>query len=288
MRNPSFLRRSAIALAALGLLTICAQAAVVFNLDFATDVYTGNFTAEVNPSKMSWAGGSLVYAPSGALTSIIDYTPGGNLTTTFQNETLSVTSSASTLGGSLGILTRLNGATLTSTGILGLVNILSTTSVRLRLFYGADNNAGAGTNFYDTTFSSLSNPVAVSTPLTLELAQSFNLTNSIFNVTLSDADGLVATSGNQTLTASHSYDAAGLIGLRFSAGTTTQWNTSNFSSVPEPSTWTLLALGLGAGVIFRRHRARSVDSCRMPRASRRPRFGKKGKVSPRACWHAGS
>jgi hypothetical protein len=255
MKIPSFLYRSAIALGVSSLLSLSALAEVKFNLDFATDVYTGNFTPQVNPAQVSWTGGSLVYATSNGSTSIIDYTPGGNLTTTFQNETLSVTSSASNLTGSLGILTRLTGATATSTGILGLVNITSATSVRLRLFYGANNTTTVGTSFYDTTFSSLSNPVAVSTPLTLCLAQSFNLTNSIFNLTLSNTDGVVATSGDMTLTASHAYDSPGLIGLRFGSASNTQWNTSNFSSVPEPSTWAYLALSLSAGLIFRRCRA---------------------------------
>lgn len=255
MKTPSFLNRLAIALAACGVLSLSAQAAVVFNSDFATDVFTGNYTKQAKPDQINWIGGSLVYTPSG-YGSIVNYTPGGNLTTAFRNETLSMTSSASTLGGSVGILTRLNGSEISSSGILGLANILTANSVRLRLFYGADNNTGAGTAFYDITFSSLSNTVAASTPLTLNLQQSFNGTNSIFNVTLSDADGLVVTSGNQTLTATHSYDAAGLIGMRLSAGTDTQWNTSNFSAVPEPSTWALLALSLSAAVIFRRRRAR--------------------------------
>lgn len=258
--SPSKARYYGFALVAFLMISAGGRAATTFDLNFSTDQYTGNFTALANPSNLSYSttASALVYSVANS-GSVIDYTPGGSTTATFLSETISVTAAASDLsnGPSVGILSRLTGTTTTSTGILALANFNvtgTTQSARLRLFYGADNSAGIGTNFYDYSLNLTGNTVATSSPLTFTLQQSFNGTNSIFNLTVSDAEGLVDTTGNITLTATHLYDTAGDIGLRFHGAGLTQWTVSDFSAIPEPNTIALSILGFSTLLFLGRNK----------------------------------
>lgn len=147
-------------------------------------------------------------------------------------------------------------------GVLGLVNFQGVesfdgTSVRLRLFHGASStSAGAGTNFYDKTFNSLTNTIA---PGSFTLTMTHTSENDpVFNITLSDADGLIATSGNQTLTTIDDFNVAGKVSFRQFAPSGTDIAqliaVTSAAAMPEPSAAALLGLGIVGLAILRLRR----------------------------------
>lgn len=255
------------------LLTFCFQsgsAAVL--LDFSTSSqYTSNFVqvrntgATMTHNSGTGQDGQPGYV-SGAHSNTLsmwryDTNSGdGVLTNTYLSETVSLDFRFSGIfaanGGNNGVFARVQDQAI-DTGVLALISPRSTTSIQLRLFYGAQidpANSGTGTSFYDTTFDlTAGNTIAANSWLHLQLTQQLGPdadsdtdADSIFNLTLSDAQGLVATTGNITLIGTDTFDVAGAIGTRFNAGTAGSITDSidNFQIVPEPTCTALLAGGI--------------------------------------------
>lgn len=184
----------------------------------------------------------------------------GVFTDTFLTDSVSLDLRVNTIfaanGGNSGIFTRIQDQAI-DTGILALVSPRSTTSLQLRLFYGAQidpANSATGTSFYDTTFDlTAGNTIATNTWWHLQFTQTLGSdadadldADSVFNLTVSDPQGLVATTGNVVLTATDTFDLGGAIGTRFNVGTAGSVTSSvdNFGIVPEPRGVLLLAGGL--------------------------------------------
>ncbi len=255
---------------------LAARAATVSN-DFSTDaLYTGNFVEALNAGSIGYnaAGQNVLYNPLGDnSTSVIRYDtiPGNSLldNANFLTETVSAdfTFPSLTSVQSVGVITRIQSTNL---GVMGLLNKVSATTVQLRLFYGASTlNVGAGTAFFDASFNlstggitsttgtggiGSTNLFAINSPLTISLAQAAG-SDPVFSFSISDAEGLIASTGPQTLTATDDYNGAGAVGFRLNSTSTGVNNTitmDNFLVIPEPSTALLSALG--ALALLRRRR----------------------------------
>lgn len=239
--------------------TAPAGAAIVPTIDFdvASD-YTNNFlqvhggsnithnaTAQKIQISGQNAGGSIRY----------DTNPGDGLLgpTDFLTETLSADVTLDLFNSSsVGFFTRMR--TDNGLGILALVNFPSATNMQLRFFPDAQYTHAQGSAFYDQTFT-LTNQVATNTPITLKLTQT-SAADPVFNLTVSDAEGLVATSGNVAFTANDSFNGPGTVGIRLYSANVSPSATitvDNFSAVPEPSTLGVLALA-SVGLFARRRR----------------------------------
>lgn len=261
-----------------------ASAATVNTLTFSSPSdYSNNFVGTLNGSSITYnaANQNLVYvAPSNGGTGIIRYdtnpADGQPGPADFLTETLKAdfTPDATTIANSssMGLLTRIQSTGgAAGTGVLAILNTISPTSVQLRLFAGANaTSTVAGTAFYDATFNltngtstgttggtGSSNGITAGQPLTLTLTET-GAADPVFNLTVTDADGLVASTGNRTLLSSLSdaYDTAGSVGIRVNGPT--QGNTiaiDNFSATATPEPGSLALLGLaGAAVMGRRKR----------------------------------
>jgi hypothetical protein len=246
-------------------------------LDFTTDQYTPNFRETFNTATLNWdeAAGNVRYSPGTVGQTGIAVYDTDPLTATndaaFLTETISldvsINSFAGTNGPSAGIYGRVQSDNF---GVLGLLNVLgNSTTVRLRLFSGAQvNGTGVGTTIFDSTFDlatgsataggvGSTNSVALDTPITLTLTQTADA-DPIFSFSVSDAQGLVASTGAVTLlsTVSNAFDGAGAVGFRMNQPTIGNVITvDNFTVIPEPSSFALL--GASAGFIAVRRRRRS-------------------------------
>lgn len=261
-----------------------AGAAVVPTIDFNLQSdYDGNFRETFGQSAIGWnAAGHVRYAPPGDnSTAIIRYdtnpATAAHDSNDFLTETLSVDVTFSTFGNaSAGLFARIQSNNL---GILALVNTISSTSAQLRLFYNADTaTTAAGTTFFNATFNlatgdityaagagatGSTNSLDLGSPITLVLTQTDDA-DPVFNLTLSDADGLIASTGNQVLSSAltNAYDSAGSVGMRLnlplalSGGVQNTITIDNFaaSAVPEPGA---LVLAAAAVPFALRRRARA-------------------------------
>jgi hypothetical protein len=253
----AFSIRSLFAAAGLALASVSAQAAVFGPLTFSTQAeYDANFTGGLGGSRYAVDSGVLRYSATTTAnsgTSITRYSPASD----FRTETISANLAFADFRStpSFGVFTRVQTSGL---GVLALLNTGDSAtgtanSVRIRLQYGAETaGAGIGTSFFDTNFTNLANTIATNQSLTYVLTQT---ADSKFNLTISDSEGVVATTGDQTLPAAGAaYTAAGGLALRSSASfTPNNIAIDNLAAVPEPTT--LAALGLGAAALLRRRRA---------------------------------
>jgi MYXO-CTERM domain-containing protein len=260
--------------------TVSAATVNTITFDSPTD-FTNNFVGTLNGSSVVYnsTGQNLVYtAATAGGTSIIRYdtnpADGQPGPADFLAETLkadftpdTVTNSAST-----GLFTRIQSAGAASaTGVLALLNTISATSVQLRLFYGANaSSTAAGTTFFDGTFNlttgsapagavGSTNTIFAGKALTLTLTETA-ATDPVFNLTVSNANGLVASTGDRTLlsSATDAFDTAGSVAIRVNGPA--QGNTiaiDNFSATPTPEPGSVAAIALaGVTAIGRRRRRR--------------------------------
>ncbi|MDB5321251.1 MAG: hypothetical protein JWN40_2882 [Phycisphaerales bacterium] len=252
-----------------------AWGAAISNIAFTAPTdYTNNFVGTLNGGTITYnsAGQNLLYNPPAVQqTAIIRYdtNPGDGQPgpADFLNETIKYDAALSAFdGSSAGIMTRMQSD---GTAVLALLNANSATSLQIRLFFGAGSTTnGAGTQFYNGTFNlatgavtgggtGSTNAVAVNTPLTLTLTQT-SAADPVFNLTIADADGFVASSGPQTLTSalSNAYDGPGSIALRVNTPTIGDTITlDNLSATPTPEPGTFALAGFAAmGLLVRRRR----------------------------------
>jgi len=238
-----------------------AQGAAFSPITFSTSAdYTSNFTANSHftydsTNQLMRFG---VASGSSAGTSELSYTPSSN----FLTETLSYDTSFSVYGGTLssGIFTRVQSD---HTGVLGLVNVVSgtttTNQLQLRLFYGADSAGnGVGTQLYNSSTITLPRSVAAGSAMHVTLTETGGA-NQLFNLTVSDGTGTLATSGNVALagTGSSAYTGAGGIALRASSSATNGLSMTfdNLAATATPEPAALAMLGLGGLALLRRRRA---------------------------------
>jgi MYXO-CTERM domain-containing protein len=270
------------ATAAAFLLPGVARAAVVSNIAITTPTdNTNNIVGTLNGTTVvySAANQNLLYtAATAGGTSILRYdtNPGDGLPgpADFLTETIKVDYAPGTVtnSSSMGLFTRVQGD---GTGVLALLNAVSATSVQIRLFYGANTfTNAAGTAFFDSTFNlatgtatgggtGSTNGIAASSPLTFTLTQT-GAADPVFNLSVADAQGLVATTGNVTLTSAQSnlYDTAGSAALRVNGPAIGDTITiDNFSATPEPGALALIAFA-ALPALTRRRRAAGVCSAR--------------------------
>jgi len=237
---------------------VSAQAAS-FSYEFtaATD-YSANFSAPAGGTSISHDSAKryLIFnaAEAANLVATIKLTASGQ--TSFQNEPVSLdvipisypSPNPNHLqyqwaNGSVGLLARVQGNDL---GVLGVATLIDESHVRLRLFYGASitNPNTVGTAFWDATFDlaagtmsgSSGGQVAVNkfntlftprydpsyyqlSPFTVQLTQNGG-TNPTFQLSLTNARGLMASTANVALTATTAYNGAGAAGVRFFSGAT--------------------------------------------------------------------
>jgi hypothetical protein len=280
VRRAAGLFGGAVALAALS--ANPANAAGVNTITFsAASDYTNNFAPTLNGGSVAYNSGgqNLVYtAASAGGTSIIRYdtNPGDGQPgpADFLGETIKVdfTPDATSVANSssMGVFTRVQSSGGSAgTGVLALLNAISTTSVQLRLFYGANaSSTAAGTTFFNSTFNlatgtntgggtGSTNAIAAGSPLTFTLTET-TAADPAFNLTVTDAQGLVASTGNVTLLSGQSdaYDGPGSVALRVNGvavGDTIAID--NFAATPEPGTAGLVAIG-GVAALARRRRRR--------------------------------
>lgn len=173
----------------------------------------------------------------------------------------------------------------TGRGVLALATFTGTTSLRLTLYYDSQfttTNNTANTAFWDATFD-LSNGTITHTLGTGGTGSTNSLTasgnaggtsnwNSIvpyhlkldqtagddpmFRFTISDAQGLVASTGFVALTATDAYNAAGAAGFRIgNNGGTIHTGVDNWAITPTPEPTTLAFLGVAGLALLRRRRA---------------------------------
>lgn len=226
---------------------VAAQAATIVNYDFSTSTqFTENFT----PAGVT--GGTLAWNAAGdvRLSRATDGTSFGVMRTnlavgSFLTETviLNASSTAPQNDSSLGVYTRRQS---NDTGVLGLVNFLSATTIQLRLFHGASlSGTTAGTVFYNSGTLTPANPLDFSN-FTFTLTQTSG-DDPIFNLTVSDSQGVVASTGSVALTATDAYNSGGPVGARLSIGNSGLANQyiaiNSLQVIPEPS-----SLGLFMGV----------------------------------------
>lgn len=183
----------------------------------------------------------------------------------------------------LGLITRIQS---NDRGVQALLFFQGTTSLRVQLNYGglynATSNGTGSVVFYDATFDLAANSVTNTTGTggtssTNALAASgynftTNLWNTInpyhislaqttgddptFNVTVTDAQGLVASTGSVALTATEAYNTAGSVGIRLgNNGGTLRHGYDNFAITAVPEPMSFASLGLGGLTFMRRRRA---------------------------------
>ncbi len=253
--------------------SVAASQAASVSLDFSTAAqYDNNFVETVRGDLLTHnsTDQNVRYATtttSGSQTSIARYDtlPGNGMidNADFLTETIGSDFSFNGFSStSAGLFTRIQSNSL---GILGLMNPTSGgASIQLRLFYGANSSdPSAGTAFFNATFNLTNgsstaggtgsmNSYAENSPIFLTLTQTSGI-DPVFSLTASDSDGLIATTGLVTLTATESYNGAGAIGFRVFANDSNQTiRIDNFTAVPEPSAAILGAFG--ALALLRRRR----------------------------------
>lgn len=249
MKKP-FLLLTSVALLCGGL-----QAATV-NYDFSTQAqFTDNFTITNNGGTngtIDWnAAGDVRLTDDANIGSFAVVTTNAN---TFLTETISGNVSTTASNGSFGLYSRVTAGNL---GVVALANF-TPTQVRIRLFYGATvTSGGVGTNFYDSGSLTPANALDLS-DFNFDLTQTSGA-DPVFNFSLSDAQGIVLSSGDRILTGSDDYNSAGKIGFRYSMDGGQQGNflaVNSVSAIPEPGSFALLGgfLALSA-VMLRRRRA---------------------------------
>lgn len=254
----------------LALAPAAANADVV--LDFSTSAqYNDNFTEYRAPSNIGWTGshGGYISATTSSTNPNLRYNGANDILT----ESISVDYWLDSFPGNpsfFGIATRM----ANTTGVLGLIRFTSSTTIDLRLQYGANlADGGLGTAFFNATFDLATGGITYTTgdsgasgstntvqssnwssdttwssinAMTLLLDQTAGDDPS-FRLTLSDAQGLIASTGFQVLTATDAYNQAGHVGTRLSSsGATIRHGIDNFTIVPEPA----MAALLGAGAMM--------------------------------------
>ncbi len=252
-------------------------ASVAFDFSSASQ-YNSNFVESLNPETLTHnaANSNILYTAISANrtgAAVYDTLPTNGLrdNADFLTETISADFSFGSVSSgdrSAGLYARVQA---NNTGVLGLMNTLNSggSSIRLRLFHGASiTSTAAGTSFYDATFNlttgAFTNAVGTggtgsmntynTSPLNLVLTQT-SAADLVFSVSVSDGQGLIASSGEVTLTSaiSDNYDGAGAIGFRVNGPSNNQTITiDNFTAVPEPSAAVIGALG--ALALLRRRR----------------------------------
>jgi len=238
---------------------VAVQGAAFSPITFSTSAdYTNNFT---NGTNFSYDANNQLLrfgaaSGSSAGTHAVEYTPSAK----FLTETLSFDTGFSAYGATLstGVYTRVQSD---HKGILGLINVATATAtsasaLQLRLFAGADTTSNsAGTSFIDKTIT-LPRGVAAGSPVHVTLTQT-SANDPVFNLTVSDATGTLATTGDIAYKASDTYNTAGGIALRASAaatnGVSITYDNVAATATPEPAV--LGVLGLGGLTLLRRRRA---------------------------------
>ena len=244
-----------------------ASGQVVFSTDFAAAAdYDSNFVKLANneTANILWnSGGYLTKSGTGSRSIIFDTSAtggsggsGGTSGSLVDNDYTDVSVSsvfrASSLNtASIGLWAHVSDDY--TSGYLGLINLLSPTSIQLRIFDSNSNpsTSGAGTVLYNQTFTV--SGIAASTNYTGIFSLTNNGTTKVdFSLALYDASGtsLIASIGGSDTTAAV---LVGQVGVRGASETLT---IDRFSVVPEPSAAAAL---LVAGAIFfarkRLHRA---------------------------------
>lgn len=181
----------------------------------------------------------------------------GDRTELFGDVTVSADMRVGTLNSpSLGLWSRVNAAG--NSGYLGLINIISATSVQLRIFDSNSSPSGTsvGTALFNQTFSGLAaGTFDTSSFYTVSFNTTTTLANQVeFTLSISTLGGQsIASTGVVTDTTSPVL-ADGQAGLR-AAGTTLYIDNFTIAAIPEPSSFaTLLGLVSLGGVLVRRRR----------------------------------
>lgn len=237
------------------LLTTTSDAAVVIDFDTPA-AYTENFT------KTATAIGVVDYNPNGYLvatgdTSILTYTAPGAPKFLSEGVAMTFQLAATATAGSIGLYARVDD--VSHLGVLGLFSYSDNGAKgQLRLFYGATTTGGnAGTVWYNSTVLQLSRALSAESDLVLSFDQRSG-SNSEFRLTVSDAQGVLLSTGWQTLLASNAYDAAGGVAMRLYPNGLTEQRIHQFAVIPEPSFVTMIAILSGGLFICR-------SSCRTNR-----------------------
>lgn len=237
--------------------TVASGATITFN---TLADFTNNFTAERDAAKLLHNPTMKAMRTTVAGTSISYYTPGnsapqdntfvdGSVSTTFQTSQFNI-------NPSVALFARTDAVTLQ--GVFGIANMVSATSVRLRLGTG-DVGAGNAGYIYDKTLTVAANSVTDTFRLTLDVrnvdvgGDTFaELRLGIYNVS---TNSLISSSDWLRVNTANSFTEAGSSGLRvYTTPATIQLSLYDFTVIPEPST---LALSSGlAGIALVRWLAR--------------------------------
>ncbi|MFA6960716.1 MAG: hypothetical protein WC205_08205 [Opitutaceae bacterium] len=222
--------------------------------DTTTD-YDNNFVEILNGASVSWDGTNKVVSKTGVDTSGILFNDGGTAgTDSFSDVTASIDVSFNAFAAnSIGIY---QGAT-NSTGYLGLVNFLSSTSVQLRIFdsNSAPNAGTVGTTLTNVTLTPTAS-LTVNTFYTVSFSSISNGSNQDLTLSLSSVSGTVL--ATTLITDNTSAVQSGQIGLRPSSQVLTLDNFAITSSaIPEPATASMImgAIMVGVAACVRRRRS---------------------------------
>ncbi|MBC2593480.1 hypothetical protein H5P28_04320 [Ruficoccus amylovorans] len=238
MHTQTLSRLSAAALLASSLLVLSpvAQADITFDYETAfTDNFTVEYTQNANATPQMDPTNSFLEQPALGTANVLY---AGE--TLFQTETISSTFKISELGSSqsLGFFLRVN--TDSDTGVLVMLSSDAAGTPLLRMWYGASTtSATLGTLFSQTTNSGWPKLAADQT-YTVSVDQGIDGEGqSFFNLSvLNSENSVIATSGNQTLSATTDFDAAGAVGMRLFSGTRFEINNlagDGIVPIPEPS-----------------------------------------------------
>ncbi|EIQ01211.1 hypothetical protein OpiT1DRAFT_05781 [Opitutaceae bacterium TAV1] len=203
------------------------RAAIVLPLEITFDTeadYTDNFTS-INGSGIVWNGEAGTLSKTGTGTHNLLFNETG-----LADVTVSISASFSSSSPSIGLW---QGTSSTSTGFLGLVNRVSTTDVRLRI-YNANlgTNLGTATPIYEATHTLAS--FATDTFYTVAFTAIDTDTGTNLALDFLDVSGSrLATSGLVSSTASM---IGSQVGFRASSQTITLDNFAIASAIPEPAT----------------------------------------------------
>lgn len=214
--------------------------------------FDDNFTASTTINYNATAGGLLIQTSTNY--ALLD-------DATFLDDTITMDfqQKAFTATGGIGVIARSTGLPNAGEGIVGYMNLRSTSSVRLRI--GIQTLAST---FYDTTFTS-GISIADTSTFRVMLEQRNTIvgpdTFAEFNLTLFDVtnSATVVSSGWQQFTTANTFTSAGQVGFRaFPSSSSFEQTIFNFSPVPEPTTAALMIVtGLGFLVQRRSRRGRN-------------------------------